>query len=90
MSAELDKTSTQILGPDGSVASLPTRILSDEDARILRSYKKLLQTYGLREALYCNGCWNGERHDGCKAYVTDNQILIQCRCAVRFHQGQTY
>lgn len=90
MSAELDKTTSIILGPDGEQATLPTTILSDEDARLLRSYKKLLEKYGLREALYCNGCWSGEKHDGCKAFVTDNQILIQCRCSMRFYQGMTY
>ena len=90
MSAELDKTTTQILGPDGSVASLPTVLLSDEDARLLRTYKKFLQRHGLREALYCSHCWTGEREDGCKAFVTPNQIGIHCRCRMRFHQGQTY
>lgn len=90
MSAELDKTTSIILGPDGEQATLPTRILSDGEARILREYKKFLQKHGLREALYCQNCWNGEKHDGCKAFVTDHQILIQCRCSMRFFQGSTY
>lgn len=90
MSDLAEKTTTQILAPDGSVASLPTVLLSDEDARLLRTYKKFLQKHGLREALYCNQCWSGEREDGCKAFVTTNQVLIQCRCRMRFHQGMTF
>lgn len=90
MSAELDKTTTQILGPDGAVASLPTVILSEDEARLLRTYKKFLERHGLREALYCNQCWSGEREDGVKAFVTTNQIGIHCRCRMRFFQGMTY
>lgn len=90
MSAELDKSTTQILGPDGSVATVATVLLSEEEARLLRTYRKFLERHGLREALYCNHCWNGEREDGCKAFVTTNQIGIQCRCKMRFFQGMTY
>lgn len=90
MSAELDTTTTQILGPDGSVASLPTVLLSEEDARLLRTYKKFLEKHNLREALYCNSCWDGDRADGVKAFVTTSQIGIHCRCRLRFFQGMTY
>lgn len=89
MSGLAEKTTTQILGPDGSVATLATKILSDEDARLLRMYKKFLQRYGLREALYCQSCWTGDRADGCRAFVTTSQISIQCRCTHRFFQGHT-
>ena len=90
MSAELDKTTSILYAPNGEQATFPTRLLSDDEARTMRQYKKLLLRYGLREALFCNGCWNGDRADGCKAHVTDSQILIQCRCTVRFFQGQTF
>ena len=85
-----EKTTTQILGPDGSVAVLPTVLLNDEDARLLRTYKQFLARHGLKEALFCQACWTGEREDGCKAFVTTNQIMIQCRCRNRFFQGPTY
>ena len=90
MSDLAEKTTSVILGPDGEQATIPTRILSDADARLLREYKKFLQRVGLREALFCNTCWSGEKDDGCRAHVTSSQILIQCRCQIRFFQGQAY
>lgn len=83
-------TTADILGPDGELATKPTTILTQEEADILRSYKKFLAARGLREALYCNACWSGDREDGCKAFVTDGQIAIECRCRLRFFQGQTF
>lgn len=81
---------TTILAPDGRVATLPTTILEPFEAELLRQYKKFLERHGLQEALYCRACWNGERADGCKAFVTSTQISIQCRCRHRFFQGQAY
>ena len=42
-------------------------LLSDEDAEMLRAYKVFLKSYRLREALYCDSCWDGTKEDGCKA-----------------------
>ena len=78
-----------ILAPDGSAASVAHVEISLDDAVLLRQYKKLLQRLGLREALYCQACWQGEREDGCKAHVTVHEILIVCRCTVRSHTGMT-
>lgn len=83
-------TESIILAPDGSLSEIPTVYISDEDARLLREYKKFLQKHGLREALYCNNCWGGQRHDGCEAHVTTGAVLIKCRCRIRVHQGQTF
>ena len=79
-----------ILGPTGEPAVVPTITLTQKEAELLRNYKKLLQRLRLREALYCNDCWDGSREDGCKAFVTDAQIGIQCRCKMRFFQGSTF
>ena len=79
-----------IISPDGSVANRPTIMLSQADAELLRSYKKLLLRLHLREALYCNDCWDGNRSDGCQAFVTDGQIGIICRCRMRFYHGLTF
>lgn len=80
-----------IYGPDGAPAQQETVLLGDEEAELLRSYKKFLQRRGLREALYCQDCWDrNSLNDGCEAHVTSNQILIRCRCKTRFHQGQTF
>ena len=76
-----------IVAPDGTPATIPTVILDSADVAVLKQYKKFLRKYGLREALYCNHCWDGQREDGCEAYVTDSQVLIKCRCRIRFFQG---
>lgn len=81
---------TILYGPNGEQATLPTTVLDQSEADLLRKYKQFLQKHGLREALYCNTCWTGEREDGCKAFVTPNQIGIQCRCRMRFFQGASY
>lgn len=81
---------TVLYNPDGTIANVPTVKISDTDAALLRKYKKLLLKYRLREALYCQDCWNGSRHDGCEAHVTDSDILIKCRCTVRVHLGQSF
>ena len=78
-----------LIDSNGVVLNRPAITLSAEDARLLREYKKFLQKQGLKEALYCSHCWTGEREDGCKAFVTDSQIGIICRCRIRFHQGQS-
>lgn len=82
-------TTGTIVNPDGSIANRPTVLLSQEEAELLRRYKQFLQKRGLRESLYCNECWNGERNDGCKAFVTPDQIGIFCRCTMRFYRGTT-
>lgn len=89
-SANSNTTESVIVAPDGSLSQIPTIVISDEDAKLLREYKKFLQRQGLREALYCQHCWTGQRHDGCEAYVTASQIVIKCRCRNRFYHGASY
>lgn len=79
-----------ILGADGQPAILPLLELALEDVKLLREYKKFLQRLGLREALYCNACFEGELGDGCEAHVTDGDVMIKCRCRLRFYKGQTF
>ena len=79
-----------LVTPDGEVAIKANVPISFDDANLLRSYKKLLMRLGLREALYCQSCWNSSQHDGCRAHVTDTSILIECRCKTRFFQGASY
>lgn len=79
-----------VLAPDGSVANMPTHVFTPREAQLLRSYKKLLEKYHLREALYCNDCWGGDlTSDGCRAFVSEQQIGILCRCKMRVFQGST-
>jgi hypothetical protein len=79
-----------IVGPDGEVLSKPTQILSSDEARLLREYKKFLHVRGMREALYCNECFSGNLSDGMRAHVTDSQVLFECRHRMIFYQGNTY
>jgi hypothetical protein len=85
-----DTTTGTIVNPDGTVANRPTVLLTQEEAELLRRYKQFLRKRGLREALYCQSCWDGNREDGCKAFVTTEQIAIVCRCTTRFFQGSTF
>jgi hypothetical protein len=78
-----------LIGPDGSLIEKPSVAFTAEEAALLRRYKKFLAHHGLREALYCNDCWEGNRSDGLRAFVRDDQILFECRCKTRFHQGPT-
>jgi len=83
----MERTTGTILGPDGAPAEVPTIVLDDDAARTFREYKKVLQRLGLKEALYCNECWDRNLDHGCEAYVTSSQIVVKCRCRIRFHQG---
>lgn len=86
----LDNERGLIVTPDGQAAEIKTVLFSPQDAETFRAYKKLLQAHGLREALYCNDCWEGQLSDGCEAHVTPSNILVRCRCKMRYFQGTTY
>lgn len=80
-----------ILDPStGEPAAIATIKFDTEDARVLRLYKKLLHKYQLREAVYCQNCWNHQLSDGLEAFVTDDAIVFRCRCTQRVFQGPTY
>ena len=51
---EHETTTSVIIAPDGTPATIPTILLTDEEARLLRIYKKFLNGAQLREALYCD------------------------------------
>ena len=87
--AQRTRTKGVIVTPDGRAATLPTTLLTGEEARLLRTYKKFLRRHDLKEALYCNLCWEHNLQHGCEAYVTDQQIVIRCRCGMRFFEGVT-
>lgn len=85
-----EKSTGVILDPSGNPATVQNIKISDQNADLLRRYKKFLDSYGLREALYCNDCWDRRTPDGCDAFVTDSQIVIKCRCKLRTYMGQSY
>jgi hypothetical protein len=87
---EIEKTTAQLVGPNGEVINKPTEVLTTEEAELLRKYKTFLRRHNYREALYCARCWDGGLSDGTEAYVTDSQVVVKCRCRLSFYQGQTF
>jgi hypothetical protein len=90
MSDLIELAKGTIVDANGSVANMPVAQFTPKEAQLLRDYQKLLRKYHLREALYCNDCWGGDMgSDGCRAFVTETQIGILCRCKMRVFQGST-
>jgi hypothetical protein len=85
-----DTVTGTVLGPDGVPLLRPTTILTAEEAELLRQYKTLLLRHGMREALYCNTCFDGALHDGMKAFVRDSEIMIECRHRRLYYLGQSF
>ena len=84
-----EKTSGTIIEADGTPAELPTIVLDDDDAMLLRNYKRFLLKYGLAEALRCKHCFEdlGPASAGMEARVTDTQIVFRCRHRLLYWQG---
>jgi hypothetical protein len=85
-----DITVGTILDQHGAPVVLPTTILSSEEARMLRAYKKFCLTHGLKTAYFCNTCFDGNLQDGMRAHVTDSEIQFNCRHRMLFHLGQSF
>jgi len=80
-----------VVNPDGSVATRPTIMFTDGEAALLRAYKtQILEKYHLREALYCNDCWTGDREDGTQSFVQSDKIGVICRCTTRLYFGSSF
>lgn len=83
--------SATVMGPDDkTVQTVGTEEIDFVEAKLLRDYKKFLMKHDLREALYCNRCWQHDLSDGTEAHVTDSDILIKCRCTLRHYRGTSY
>jgi hypothetical protein len=86
-----DKVEGTVTDQFGTTTSVPVVKLTDEQAALMREYKKkILSPLGLREALFCNSCGHATMEDGCKAFVTDSQIGVICRCTQRLYLGQSF
>ncbi len=83
-------TEAVILDANGQPTSLPTQLLTAEEAALLRLYKKFLHAHGMREAVFCNSCYEGNIHDGMEAHVTDGEIFFRCRHRLLYYKGQSY
>lgn len=66
------------------------RLIAQDDAELLRKYKKLLAGLNVKEKLWCQHCEERGDHPGVSATVTDGSINFRCRCTTRTYRGQTY
>lgn len=66
------------------------KLIAQEDAELLRKYRKFLMKHHLKEKLWCNACEDRGDHPGVRANVTDGKIDIACRCTTRRYRGQTF
>lgn len=87
-----EKTTGLIIDPTtGAAANIPTILLTAEQAKIMREYKKkVLLPLGIKETAYCDNCWEHNLSHGMEAHVTDNKIMFRCRCRMLFFNGPTY
>lgn len=86
-----EKATGFILDPaTGEPAAIATVKFTTEDARILREYRKFLERWSLREAIYCSHCFENNLSHGIEAFVTNEKILFRCRCTMRIFDGPTY
>lgn len=77
--------------PNGEPAELPHEPITDDELRLLLTYKKFLQQHGYREAVYCSRCWGNNLSDGTEFRVQDHgltvEAMIRCRCRVSYGKG---
>lgn len=86
----VDQTQGTIVGVDGELLQRPTRLISVDQATLVRSYFKfLLGTLRLEPEFLCGDCFDGTRESAATHDINDQQIVIVCRCSLRFHQGET-
>lgn len=86
-----DYTTGTLIDAQGNLLHRPTLILTLDEARLLRSYKKFLLNHRLQEApVRCRDCFEGNRTDFHHFFVTDTQIQYSCGCRMLFYSGPTY
>ena len=86
-SSVIDK---QLVDQDGALLNRPHVQFTDAEAALFRAYRTMMETRGLAEAVYCRKCWNHDLDDGCRAFVTSDRILIECRCTIRTYAGSSF
>jgi len=69
-----------LVSPDGTLLNRAEEPITSAEVQLLRLYKRFLHGRGLREALYCQRCFDGNRFDGMRAAVTEGNVLLECRC----------
>lgn len=82
-----EHTTGTVIATDGTPTEKPTRILSSEEAQILRGYFYWALKAQLEPELACGDCFDFTRGSKATYEITEQQIVIICGCAIRFFQG---
>lgn len=84
----IDRTVSQIVTPDGDVATKPTTIIGTEAAQIMRAWFYWAMSHQLEPELYCANCAKAWARSAKATYnITETEIQIICECQLRFFQG---
>lgn len=75
-------TTTGLFAPDGSLLTKPTTTLLPTEVQLLRDYRAFLTKYRLREAVFCDACFEGDLSDGTRFAVTPTLVHVECRCKI--------
>lgn len=67
---------------------VPTVNMTDDESKVLRQYRRFMIDRHVKEALYCQTCWDRNLYDGCRATVSDGAIDIICRHVHLRHRGR--
>lgn len=84
-----EHTTGQLVMPDGTIHTLPTRLLTPVQAKLLRMYLSWAMQCRLEPEFACRTCFDHSRESRAAYNVTDDQITIICECNIRFYQGLT-
>lgn len=87
----LGDTTTGTLQSAEGQTTVPTDLLSDEDALIIRAYVGgILIPRNLETLLFCRRCFTGRvsNDTAMNVCVTDEQVVLTCSCRIRYAQGK--
>ncbi len=86
----VERTQGTIVGVDGEVLQRPTKLISPDEATLVRSYFKfVIGILRLEPEFLCADCFDGTQESAATYDINEQQIVIVCRCSLRFHQGET-
>ena len=83
----MNRVEGQILAPDGTPGNCPATIIGADAAAILRNYFHWALTSQLEPELFCVSCYDHTRESRAVYEIDAQQIVIQCRCQIRYFKG---
>jgi len=83
-----ERTSGHLFGPNGETVQTPAVLMTREEAQALRQYATFLRARRLSTKYFCRGCWSGRvTEEGLMVKISPHQIVLPCRCRIRYWQG---